>query len=771
MLSEKIKNNFKFKIQKIIYYSLNFKIIFILMYFTKIFLQNYVRGIQNYPTSVNIIINIYRYLYKNAHSITSYYYLCLAINIFLISMIFLLYNRKNFVKYLSNNIFNLWYIGLFNGLLLVFFTISLSKMWSIIIGMSLAALAVCSCASILPICYLSILLINVYNLFILIIERQLLQNMKCSCSNLPLIPMIYYFIVVLLLHNIYQFLIVNKIKLYAKTINRNLSLSYVFSSIKMNINVILSLFFIGSGIITYFSKSIMMYFKYPVFLILIGILYFIHTMVHNYIILLVNHVDHNAIAVYIQNNFMLNFLSNVVNINILNLSKVSNIYNIDNLTYDVNYICNTKHCSIPIILQEEPTEFINHDKNTNNIEKGNTSFIEINKNRPLNIQNMILPLSLLQDLNIINDHNTQKTLVYKIRDWCISRQRYWGCPIPIVYCKTCGIVLDKNLPICLPDFYDNNIAGNSLNHIPSWKNVNCPQCQQIANRETDTMDTFVDSSWYFMRFPCIMQENSDQQELNEGKKILPVDIYIGGIEHAVMHLIYARVINMMLGDLDMVDIEEPFIHLIAQGMVCSPYYVDSNNNYYNSNELTEIKNQYFLKSNQSIEVYKKESVKMSKSLKNTIAPDDIVNQYGAEVLKFFIMSDYPVEKDFNWNEKGLLGAHRFINRIWRLGLKLKSYQGDKNQQNNELEAQFQQQIKDLDFAMENIHFNIYTSKLRIMVNLIEDGIKEKLNHFILLKYFEIFLRALWPICFMLSSELYEQLFNKKIMNQPWIITE
>jgi leucyl-tRNA synthetase len=224
------------------------------------------------------------------------------------------------------------------------------------------------------------------------------------------------------------------------------------------------------------------------------------------------------------------------------------------------------------------------------------------------------------------------TITYRLRDWGISRQRYWGTPIPVIYCNNCGTVLfpDKDLPVLHPDNVQlGKTTQNPLLSVKEWVNTTCPKCSNPAKRETDTMDTFVDSSWYFARYA---DSKNDKIPFSKEKADywLPVDQYIGGIEHAVMHLMYARFFHKFMRDIGLVNSDEPFARLLTQGMVT------------------------------------KDGAKMSKSKGNTVDPQYIIDRYGSDTLRIFMLFASPPEKDVEWNDEGVKGAFRFLNRVWRL---------------------------------------------------------------------------------------------------------
>jgi leucyl-tRNA synthetase len=259
---------------------------------------------------------------------------------------------------------------------------------------------------------------------------------------------------------------------------------------------------------------------------------------------------------------------------------------------------------------------------------------------------------------------------FRLRDWGISRQRYWGCPIPVIHCDDCGIVPvpDADLPVRLPDDVEFDRPGNPLDRHPTWKHVACPNCGKPGRRETDTMDTFVDSSWYFARFtdPWITTAPTDRVAVDAW---LPVDQYIGGIEHAILHLLYSRFFTRAMKATGHVGLDEPFAGLFTQGMVVHETYRRPNGEYVLPSEVTietkgDERQARLTASGEAIEIGPIE--KMSKSKRNTVDPDDIMGTYGADVARWFVLSDSPPEGDVIWSDKGVQGAWRFAQRLWRL---------------------------------------------------------------------------------------------------------
>jgi leucyl-tRNA synthetase len=260
--------------------------------------------------------------------------------------------------------------------------------------------------------------------------------------------------------------------------------------------------------------------------------------------------------------------------------------------------------------------------------------------------------------------------VWRLRDWGVSRQRYWGTPIPFIHCEVCGVVPvpKKHLPVVLPEDVDFQTPGNPLVRHPTWKHVDCPQCGAPARRETDTLDTFVDSSWYFLRFASQPGDRPfDPAKIAEW---LPVEQYIGGIEHAILHLLYARFWTRALARIGKIEVKEPFASLFTQGMVTHETYFrinDANGQpvYFTPGEVERSAESAKLKADGApVEIGR--VIKMSKSKKNVVDPDEIVANYGADAIRWFMLSDSPPERDLPWSEAGIEGCGRFVQRLWRL---------------------------------------------------------------------------------------------------------
>ncbi len=258
-----------------------------------------------------------------------------------------------------------------------------------------------------------------------------------------------------------------------------------------------------------------------------------------------------------------------------------------------------------------------------------------------------------------------RTIQWRLRDWLVSRQRYWGCPIPMVHCGACGIVPvpKAQLPVELPRDVRFDVPGNPLDAHPTWKHTSCPKCGGKAQRDTDTLDTFVDSSWYFARFA---DPHADAPvDAKAANYWLPVDQYIGGVEHAILHLLYARFITRGLHKLGYVDVDEPFAGLFTQGMVCHETYKGHNGEWIALDEVEKRDGKAYFKGTDT-EVIVGRSEAMSKSKKNGIAPETIIDVYGADTIRWFMLSDSPPERDIEWTDGGAEGCWRFVQRVWRL---------------------------------------------------------------------------------------------------------
>ena len=319
-----------------------------------------------------------------------------------------------------------------------------------------------------------------------------------------------------------------------------------------------------------------------------------------------------------------------------------------------------------------------------------------------------------------------RTVNYRLHDWLLSRQRYWGTPIPALYCEKCGLVMEKieNLPVKLPMDIEFSGVGNPLETSEQFKNVTCPVCGGTAKRETDTMDTFVDSSWYYLRF---LNPNLDTAPFDktDADNWTPVDQYIGGVEHAVMHLLYARFFHKVLRDMGLLSSNEPFRRLLTQGMVLGPsYYSNEERKFYfeaDVNVDNKTGKAYSKKTGEELAV---KVEKMSKSKNNGVDPEVIVKEYGADSARVFSLFAAPPEKELEWNMNGLAGAYRFLNRLFLLIEDTKEFSeageidhGKRNSEDSEIQKKLHQTVKKVSESMEdNFHFNTAIAALMELLN-------------------------------------------------------
>ena len=367
-----------------------------------------------------------------------------------------------------------------------------------------------------------------------------------------------------------------------------------------------------------------------------------------------------------------------------------------------------------------------------------------------------------------------RTINYRLKDWGVSRQRYWGCPIPIIYCKNCGIqtVPEKDLPVKLPEKIDLQKSGNPLLNQSDWINVKCPKCLQSAKRETDTFDTFFESSWYFARFTD--PNFNDAINKNNADYWLPVDQYIGGIEHAVLHLLYSRFFIKAMNKLNLINLNEPFKSLQTQGMVCHQTYKNSRNEWMFPKDVIKINDKFFTIDKKD-EVSSGRIEKMSKSKKNVIDPNTIVDTFGSDTARFFILSDSPPQRDMEWTDEGVEGASRFLNKVWQLLINddYKDIPYKKINYNTDHDFNIflctYKTIKNVTQAIDNFHFNIAIANIRTLFNELNFYKSLTNNNKIILKFcISNFLIILNPICPHICEEAWEMLGNKKsISDAPW----
>ncbi len=368
----------------------------------------------------------------------------------------------------------------------------------------------------------------------------------------------------------------------------------------------------------------------------------------------------------------------------------------------------------------------------------------------------------------------EKKINYRLKDWGISRQRYWGCPIPIAYDENNNIVKipESQLPVKLPENVNINVNGNPLDTQNNWKKIiiNGKKC----TRETDTLDTFVDSSWYFLRF-CSANNKSLAFDGSDLDYWMPVDQYIGGVEHAILHLLYSRffmrAINLNNPE---VKIVEPFKGLFTQGMVCHETYKDYDNNWLSPDEIfSENGKEYFLKKNPKKKVKVGPSESMSKSKRNTIDPQNIINLYGADAVRFFILADSPPERDIQWSEEGMISAYKFIQKFWLLNEQILEIT------KNKLSSEYKEKEKDIDIftnqsidkinlALDKFRYNVIIATCHEIYSFFKKITEDKENYKNLKNSFEKILLVMMPIIPHFSNECLDSLNYNKDFKWPEI---
>ncbi len=371
--------------------------------------------------------------------------------------------------------------------------------------------------------------------------------------------------------------------------------------------------------------------------------------------------------------------------------------------------------------------------------------------------------SINKAIDILESKNLGKKKVnYRLKDWGISRQRYWGCPIPIAYDENNKIIKIplKDLPVKLPENVNLNVSGNPLDSQNEWKNItlNGKKCK----RETDTLDTFVDSSWYFLRF-CSSQNNLvpfDEKDLDYW---MPVDQYIGGVEHAILHLLYSRFFMRAIGlNNNLIELKEPFQGLFTQGMVCHKTFKDEENNWVSPDEVvTENGKDYFLKNNPNKKITVGPSESMSKSKRNTINPQNIINDYGADAARFFILADSPPERDIQWSEEGITSSYKFIQKLWSLCEEINEITKIKSDEENiQITIFTNQSINKINQALEKFRYNIIIASYHEIYSFFKSVIETKKNYINLKNNFEKIMLIMMPVLPHLSNECLKK-FNYK----------
>lgn len=371
----------------------------------------------------------------------------------------------------------------------------------------------------------------------------------------------------------------------------------------------------------------------------------------------------------------------------------------------------------------------------------------------------------------------ESTTRYRLRDWGISRQRYWGCPIPVVHCPTCGAVPlpDDQLPVVLPEDVTFDKPGNPLAHHPTWKHTTCPKCGGAAERDTDTMDTFVDSAWYFARFCSPRAEEPMMREAVD--YWLPVDQYIGGVEHAILHLLYARFFTRALAKVGHVAVQEPFAGLFTQGMVCHETYKDQDGNWLYPEEVEKLADGTArrIEGHDPVTVGRSES--MSKSKNNVVDPEAIIGTYGADTARWFMLSDSPPERDMEWTDAGVEGAWRFTQRLWRLVIENLDHMAAAGTPVPatlggtalDMRRAVHKTVQAFGDDIEKFRFNRAVARIHEIANTLsgfqpaDDG-----GRFVLREASELLVRMIGPMMPHLAEELWERLgYQDFLTDQSW----
>jgi leucyl-tRNA synthetase len=362
----------------------------------------------------------------------------------------------------------------------------------------------------------------------------------------------------------------------------------------------------------------------------------------------------------------------------------------------------------------------------------------------------------------------QKKISYRLKDWGISRQRYWGCPIPMIYLEDGSVKpVEKNeLPVKLPDDVDLKKSGNPLDNHPTWKKTTDKKTGKPAVRETDTLDTFVDSSWYFMRF-CSSKNNSEPFDIDELNYWMPVDQYIGGVEHAILHLLYSRFfMRAVQKNNTKIKTLEPFKGLFTQGMVCHETYKDTKGKWLNPDEIEKDNKGEFIKTSDRTKVVVGPSESMSKSKKNVIDPESMIKSFGADSVRWFILSDSPPEKDVQWSNQGVNSAYKFLQKLHNLThiiINRKNFTGKKSK---DFEIKFNNYILKITNLINNFQLNVVVANIYGIYNLFNAAISEDVCNKVLKKNLSKLMKILIPFVPHLAHECLEQMGEKEVNIWP-----
>jgi leucyl-tRNA synthetase len=364
----------------------------------------------------------------------------------------------------------------------------------------------------------------------------------------------------------------------------------------------------------------------------------------------------------------------------------------------------------------------------------------------------------------------RKKIQFRLKDWGISRQRYWGCPIPIVYLEDGSVktVPKNDLPVILPDDIDLKVLGNPLEKHPSWKFTKDKSTGKKAIRETDTLDTFVDSSWYFLRF-CSPLSEKLPYEKDKTNYWMPVDQYIGGVEHAILHLLYSRFFMKCINKIDNeINLSEPFKNLFTQGMVCHETYRDQNNNWLYPEEITKMDNKKAIKNDDKTEVIIGPPESMSKSKKNTIDPEIMIQKYGADSVRWFILSDSPPEKDVQWSDQGVISSSKFLQKIWDLNIQIINLKESNDTKKDGLDFEIQINLftKKISKSIESFQFNVSIALFYEIYRVLKKALDEKISKKILVKNIIHVMKLFIPFTPHLAHECLSALGEKNFEKWP-----
>ena len=364
----------------------------------------------------------------------------------------------------------------------------------------------------------------------------------------------------------------------------------------------------------------------------------------------------------------------------------------------------------------------------------------------------------------------RKKINFRLKDWGISRQRYWGCPIPMIYLEDGSVVpVDKSeLPVKLPEIVNLKKGGNPLTNHPNWKYTVQSKTNKTAIRETDTLDTFVDSSWYFLRF-CSPQKNDVPFDLEKVNYWMPVDQYIGGVEHAILHLLYSRFFMRAVKKRDpKILADEPFKGLFTQGMVCHETYKDKKGKWVSPDEIRKNDNNEFIKISDNSKILVGPSESMSKSKKNVIDPESMIKTYGADAVRWFIISDSPPEKDVQWSNQGVNAAYKFLQKIYNLVDLIINRQDQINDEDLELDYKINEYVFKISSQIENFSLNVAVANIYSTYNLFFQSLDKKVSNKCLIKNFSKFIKSLIPFVPHLAYECLEQIKETNINDWPKI---